>query len=244
MKSPKIGIITQARISSTRLPEKVLLKMGQESVLGHHLSRLSKTQLPLFIATTPENGATKIAAIGKKFAAEIFIGPLDDVLTRFYACAKSYDLDYIIRVTSDCPLIDPELVLQGVNLLLGCSNPERTYISNTIDRTYARGFDFEIFSMSLLRQAHLEGVTLPAREHVTPYLYSGADKSIFIQQVKQSVDHSNLRVTLDTREDFDLIKTLIENYDANNLSHKDIEQLLIANSWLRAINAHIEQKKV
>ncbi len=137
-------------------------------MLGFHLARLSQSNLPIFIATTPEVGAEKIRVIGRQYSAETFIGPLDDVLTRYYACAKHHDLDYIVRVTSDCPLIDAQLILRGLEILKQSANPKLAYISNTIDRTFARGFDFEIFSMELLTQAHLEVITLPEREQVTP----------------------------------------------------------------------------
>lgn len=242
MKNPKIGIITQARISSTRLPRKVLLQLSGKSILEYHLQRLAKSQLPLFVATTTEVGSNDIIQVANENGAEVFQGSLEDVLDRFYNCALKFKLDYIVRVTSDCPLIDADLITQGVEMLLKSSDPLNSYVSNTFQRTFPRGNDFEVFSFELLQKAHKLASLASQREHVTPFLYSGKDPGIRILQVSQSHDDSDLRITLDTPEDMSLIKILIEKYYADQMSHLQITDLLRTHEDLRLLNSHIQQK--
>ena len=117
-------------------------------------------------------------------------------------------------------------------------------MSNGMERTFARGFDFEIFSFELLDEAFKRATDESDLEHVTPYIWKNRPGNIQLYPVKQAIDNSRFRITVDTPEDFELIRLLIETYEADKLSYNEIEQILSEHPELPAINAHIEQKKV
>ena len=117
-------------------------------------------------------------------------------------------------------------------------------MANGIERTFARGFDFEIFSFDLLNDAFKNARDEGDLEHVTPYIWKNRSGKVELHPVKQPMDNSRFRITVDTPEDFELIRVLIEKYKADRLSYVEIEQLLTDHTELSAINAHIEQKRV
>ncbi len=243
----KVGIITQARIGSTRLPAKILKEIDGISLLEIHLTRLKEAGLSVYIATTNELGTDKIFQIGKKLGIDVKIGSVDDVLTRFYITAKENKLDIIIRVTSDCPLVCPDLIKQALAEYLSLPNWENIYYSNTLNRTFPRGMDFEIFSFSQLEFLHLNCLDLRYREHVTPFLYLEEFKST--NQLKFFEDSSgeNLsdwRLCVDEPDDFKLIEAVLAKFDFKEMSYKKLKEFLGNNSNLKLINKHIEQKKV
>jgi spore coat polysaccharide biosynthesis protein SpsF len=237
-----IGIITQARTTSTRLPAKVLLQTADgTSVLAHHLQRLQHASLPIVVATTTNATDDILAAAATQNNAYCVRGSEDNVLSRYYAAAKQYGFDVIIRVTSDCPLIDANLILQGLHTYL-LNYHVHLYYSNTLERSYARGFDFEIMSFFLLEDAY-NNATLPTDlEHVTPYIHQNRSREVEVMQHTTTPNYSHQRITLDTPEDWQLIKILIEKYAAHTLNYTQISQILQQNPELLAINAHIEQK--
>jgi spore coat polysaccharide biosynthesis protein SpsF len=149
----------------------------------------------------------------------------------------------VVRVTSDCPLIDGHLIRHAVEEYIAAKD-KNVYASNCLIRSYPRGFDFEIFSFHLLKEAHAKATLALEKEHVTPYLYRNITGTITIRHFTNSQDHSQFRITLDMPEDYQLIKKLIEEYDAETLKADQIIQLLVDYPELSAINAHIEQKKL
>ena len=152
-------------------------------------------------------------------------------------------MDVIVRVTSDCPLIDGTLIGQAIAGYLQQQDP-RLYLSNCLERTFPRGFDFEIFSFELLEEAY-RNATLPAElEHVTPYINQNKSGRVHFQHITQAPDTSRFRITLDTPEDFELIKILIEDHQAHLLPAADICRLLDAHPELVQINAQVAQKKL
>ncbi len=242
----RIGIISQARLGSTRLPGKILKKVASKTLFEYHLDRLKSSNLPIIVATTVLPGDDAISAQCKNWGVPVVRGSEADVLSRYHDAVLAQNLDVAIRVTSDCPLIDGELIAKALKEYLDLpeSLQERVYFSNTIDRTYARGFDFEIFSGSLLKEAFLNDQTQAGREHVTPYFYLGTRPDIKIIQIRQPHNHSHLRVTVDEQNDFDLIERLILDHDAFRLNHVEIEKLLLTHPELARINSSIEQKKI
>lgn len=240
---PNIGIITQARMTSTRLPGKVLQEIDGRSLLDYHITRLLKTGFHVIVATTSNETDDPIVDFCEKNKINFYRGSEDNVLSRYYEAAKKYELDFVIRVTSDCPLIDPHLIRNSVEKYLRFNN-ENMYVSNVIDRTFARGFDFEIFSFSLLEEAFKNATLSRDLEHVTPYIRDNHSGLVDFYDIKQSVNNSHLRITVDTEDDFKLIKTLISAYKAQDLPYTDIEEILLAHPNLVAINQHIEQKKI
>lgn len=240
---PNIGIITQARMTSTRLPGKVLQEINGCSLLDYHIDRLKRTGFETIIATTTNETDDPIIEFCEKNNLKSSRGSEDNVLSRYYNAAVENKLDIVIRVTSDCPLIDPHLIRNSVEKYLRFNN-ENMYVSNVIDRTFARGFDFEIFSFSLLEEAYKNATSVRDLEHVTPYIRDNHSGLVEFYDIKQTVDNSHLRITVDTSEDFELIEKLITGYKAQDLPYTEIEEILLSQPDLVAINQHIEQKKV
>ncbi|MDC1324389.1 glycosyltransferase family protein [Polaribacter sp.] len=210
----KTILITQARSGSTRLPEKILMKINGESLLDIHLKRLSKCNnvSKIIVATTdkPEDKVIYDYAIDLGFNS--FRGSESDVLDRFYQAVRNEKPDWIVRVTSDCPLIDPFLVDKIINF---AHNNNRDYCSNTLIENYPDGQDIEVFKFSSLELAW-KNANLPSeREHVTPYIRNNSDfkgASIFkALNYPSASNYSKIRMTVDEPRDFDLIKVLINN---------------------------------
>lgn len=239
----RTGIITQARMTSTRLPGKILKTVRNQPLLKYHIERLKQTGLDVFIATTSNATDDVVQQFSEKEQLGFHRGSEDNVLSRYHETALKYNLDIIIRVTSDCPLIDPHLIRNSFEKYVQLNNP-RVYMANGLERTFARGFDFEIFSFELLDEAFQRATDESDLEHVTPYIWKNRPGNIHLYPVKQTVDNSRFRITVDTPEDFELIRLLIEMYEADKLSYNEIEQILTEHPELSAINAHIEQKKV
>jgi spore coat polysaccharide biosynthesis protein SpsF len=239
----KIGIITQARMTSTRLPGKVLKEIKHKSLLKYHTQRLQQSGIDVIIATTSNETDNIVQQFAEKEQILFHRGDENNVLSRYHQAAVKFGLDVIIRVTSDCPLIDPHLIRNSLEKYLQFNNPQ-LYVSNGMERTFARGFDFEIFSFQLLDEAFKKATDAGDLEHVTPYIWKNRSGKVEFYPVKQPVDNSRFRITVDTPEDFELINILIEKYNADQLAYTAIEEILIAHPELSAINAHIEQKKV
>jgi spore coat polysaccharide biosynthesis protein SpsF len=236
----RVALVTQARTTSTRLPGKVLELLGDRTVLELHLDRLATAGLPIIVATTVNATDDPIVEIARRAGVACTRGSEHDVLGRFVDCAREHELDALVRVTSDCPLVDGTLVGRGVEAWLDADDPF-VYVSNGVQRTYPRGFDFEVFSREALMLAD-ECSSDAEREHVTPYLYSVRDPRIRLHNVVSADDASDLRVTLDTAADLRLIRELVERYGAADLGVDEIVAVLRAHPELVGLNAHVEQK--
>jgi len=236
------GIITQARMGSTRLPGKVLLTARGQTMLQYHVDRLRGSGLPIFIATTTQPADDAIAEHAAQLGIPCHRGSVNDVLARYHETAVRFGLDTIVRVTSDCPLLDGPLIRAAVDEYGAAANPQ-LYISNGLQRTYPRGLDFEVFSFALLAEAQRHARSASDREHVTPYLHQNRSGRVEIRQVVRQPDASRYRVTLDTAADFALLRVLLEQYQADALSTDQLIDLLDRHPELVALNADIEQQK-
>lgn len=237
--SDRIGIITQARVGSTRLPGKIFKEVQGKKLLEYHLERLRKSGLPIFVATTNNDRDDLVEEFCCGEGQDFYRGSEDNVLERFYECSLQYKLDTIVRVTSDCPLIDGELIKRAVEEYLSFGDTA-IYYSNCVKRTFPRGFDFEIFSFESLKRAFNEATQNIEKEHVTPYIREISNVKHFVA----NSDFSRYRLTVDTKEDYDLVTSLIEDFDANELSVEQIIEVMNRNPFLHDMNSHIEQKKV
>ena len=207
-------LITQARSGSTRLPGKILKEINSESLLEIHLKRLNKCKIisKIIVATTDKNEDKAIYdyAIDRGFNS--FRGSESDVLDRFYQAVRNEKPDWIVRVTSDCPLIDPFLVDKLINF---AHNNNRDYCSNTLIENYPDGQDIEVFKFSALESAWKNANLSSEREHVTPYIRNNSDfkgASLFTAlNYPCDSNFSMIRMTVDESIDFDLIKTLIND---------------------------------
>lgn len=230
-------------MTSTRLPGKIFKVVKGKKLLQFHTERLQATGFAIAIATTTNTTDDCVCEYAALKNIKFHRGSEDNVLSRFYETAKKFNFDIVVRVTSDCPLIDQHLIRNAVEKYLQLNN-SNLYISNVIDRTYSRGFDFEIFSFQLLEDAFKNATLASDLEHVTPYIWNNRSGKVEFYHVKQVENHSDLRITVDTEDDFELIKQLIEIYDADKLSYNEIEAILIQHPELVKINRHIEQKKI
>lgn len=231
--------ITQARYGSTRLPAKILKDVNGKTLLEVHLERILKSKLisKLKVATTNEIGVDLILEIAKKLKINTFQGSIDNVLERFYLTAIDENPDYIVRLTSDCPLIDPDVIDKVIQRCIDC---DCDYASNTLNPTYPDGVDVEVFKFSSLKKAYLLAELKSDKEHVTPFIWRNSTfkgqtmfKSI---NVENEVDLSEFRITIDTNDDFILIKSLIEILGDDKSYIKYIE-FLVDHPELRKINS-------
>ena len=165
----RAGIISQVRMGSTRLPSKVLLPAAGRPLLDYHVARAQQSGLPIYLATTTEPADDVLAAYAETNDIPYHRGSEADVLARYYETAQKFGLDIIVRVTSDCPLVDGPLIGAAVARYLEECNP-LVYRSNSIVRPFPRGLDFEIFSMEMLAEAYANATLPYEREHVTPYI--------------------------------------------------------------------------
>ena len=239
----RVGIITQARTTSTRLPRKVLIEVAGKTMLDHHLDRLVCSELPVLVATTTNATDDEIAALATGRGLAVYRGSETDVLSRFHECAEQNALDVVVRVTSDCPFVDGELVASAVQQYVEANDPW-LYLSNALERTFPRGFDFEVFSARALADAQANAGEAAQREHVTPYLYANGSGRMTLRNVAWAEDKSGHRITLDSPDDLTLIRALIEHHQATSLSCEEIIALLDVHPELAAINHHVEQKKL
>lgn len=240
----KTAIIVQARMTSSRLPGKVLKEVNGRTLLDYLVERLRRARLAdqVIIATTTNTTDQPIIECCEKLDCDHFRGSEDDVLSRYYGAAEQYGADLIVRVTSDCPLIDPA-VIDKVIRKYQSSQPGFDYVSNTFDRTFPRGLDCEVFSMEVLGEIHREARAKHEREHVTPFIYQNLDR-YRIGQVKYHRDESCHRWTVDTPEDFELIKLMLESLVLNKpeFNLEDCLELINRHPEWEEINKEIVQK--
>lgn len=206
------------------------------------MDRLRQFKTPVYLATTVLPADDALADFAKQQGIPFYRGDENHVLRRYYECARQFGLEAVIRVTSDCPLIDAALLDKAIHTYLK-ENDKDLYLSNTQQRTYPRGFDFEIFSFDLLAQAYLQATEPMDTEHVTPFIWKNKTGKVRMAQVTDAADNSEFRLTVDTTEDYELIRRLIEDYHADSLSGQEIIAILRQHPELAEINRHIEQKK-
>lgn len=236
----KVILITQARVGSSRLPGKILKMVDGKSLLEIHIDRLKKCKniSELIIATTKKEEDNCIIKLSKELNVCSFRGSELDVLDRFYKCAKSANAEWIVRVTSDCPLIDPKLVDSIINYSI-TNNVD--YCSNTLIENFPDGQDVEVFKFDALKDAWENAILNSEREHVTPFIRNNSD---FMNNGKFKAinyncegNYSNFRMTVDELNDFILIKILIENLGVKK-SWKEYVDYIISED-LKTINSGI-----
>ncbi len=239
-----IGIVSQVRMTSTRLPGKVLQKIKGKSLLQYHVERLALSKLPIYIATTINSQDDAIEDFCRDFSLPIFRGSELDVLSRYVGLIHRFNLDVVVRVTSDCPLIDGHIIAEAVQRYKDLGADWRLYLSNCQKRTFPRGFDFEIVSAKALLYADEHATEDYEREHVTPYVWKTRPDFFDIQHWVRAYDASKFRITVDEPDDFRAVQDLIEKHKADHLGAEQIIHLLEAHSEIYEINKHVEQKKV
>jgi spore coat polysaccharide biosynthesis protein SpsF len=227
----------------------VLLKLGEKTVLRHVIERVRAACSidAIVIATTTGAHDSAIVTEVEDAGATAFRGSEADVLDRYFQAACQVRADWIVRITSDCPLYDPALLdemLGRFDSLIESGEPI-DYFSNTLDRSFPRGLDTEIFTFEALARAHREARALPEREHVTPYLY-GHPELFHLRGYSSPLDLSGHRWTLDTPDDWRFISGVYEKLAGreNRYSRETVLRILRENPELLACNAHVEQKTI
>lgn len=236
----------QARVGSSRLPGKVLKEICGKTVLEHDVNRLKLVNNidEIVIATTIEKQDEKIVDEAQRLGVKYFRGSESDVLSRYYFAAKENNADIVVRVTSDCPCLDYNILNDMINKYLD-EYEDSNYMSNTVERSYPRGYDAEIFSFKALEEAYNNAEKDYEREHVTPYIYD-LNNNFKILSYKNSKDYSKYRITLDTKEDFEVIRAIYKNL-FNKKGYfllNDVIEFLDSNPQIVEINKEIEQKKL
>tara|TARA_Y100000996_G_scaffold178663_1_gene139587 strand:- start:746 stop:1516 length:771 start_codon:yes stop_codon:yes gene_type:complete len=237
-----IGGIIQARMGSSRLPGKVMMKLDDKNtVLEYVINQLSFCKLidRRIIATTDLEQDNIIEETGKTLGLEIFRGSSDNVLDRYYECAKKFKVDHIVRITSDCPLIDPEIVDRVIEEYL---TKKYDYVSNTLPRTFPIGTDVEIFSFSSLEKIWENATLSSEKEHVTPYIRNKKEE-FSIGNIENSEKIGHLRWTLDRVEDYNLIKKIVSEIDNRPIFIANILDLFSKQPELIKINEHISSSE-
>lgn len=240
----KTVILVQARMGSTRLPGKILKKVNKKPLLSYLIERLRQVTLAdeIVIAATTNPLDQPIVNLCQHEHIPIFLGSEEDVLDRYVQAAKQFKADIIVRISSDCPVIDPKVIDDVIAFFLK-NYPTYQYVSNTLKRTYPRGMDVEVFSCTALKEAAKRATLHEEREHVTPYLYRHPEL-FALANVEHRSDESRHRWTVDTQEDFDLISAILSSLYPlkNNFTMDDILELLKKHpDWIN-INAHVQQK--
>ena len=241
----RIVAIVQARTGSTRLPGKVLLDLAGEPMLVRVMSRVCRVRNldETVVATTREPSDDAISQLCSERGWRCFRGSELDVLDRYYRAAAMFQADAVVRITSDCPLIDPEIVDRVVESFLD-GQPEIGYVSNTLPRrTFPRGLDTEVMGFPVLERAWLEDGDPNWREHVTPYLWRNPDR-FRLHGVMNDVDYSGMRWTVDTPRDLRFVRAVYGYFGHDRFSWRQVLELLEQRPEWLAINAHVEQKVI
>ena len=240
----KVVAITQARMTSTRLPGKVLLEAAGKPLLAHHVERTRRARMidEVVVATTTNASDEPIVAWGAAHGVPVFRGSEHDVLSRYAGAAVLHNADVVVRVTSDCPLIDPDVIDETVSAFLKDAD-RLDYASNRILQTFPRGLDTEVLHTSTLNTADIEATAPSDREHVTLFIWRQPERFRLLN-VPNNTDESRHRWTVDTPADLDLVRRIInELYSQRpDFTWRDCLACFDQHPDWFTINAHVEQK--
>jgi spore coat polysaccharide biosynthesis protein SpsF len=236
----KVHAIIQARTGSTRLPGKVLADIDGRPMLWHVVERTrsAETLDDVIVATTTETADDAIVAFCRVHNVHCFRGSEMDVLDRYYCAAREYNSQAVVRITSDCPLIDPEIIDKTVRAFL-MEQPD--YASNCVVRTYPRGLDTEVISFQALRSAWRDARQGYQRTHVTPYIYENPGRFRTLS-VTGGLDWSAHRWTVDTPEDLEFVRAIYSRREGSNFLLSDVLRLIDREPQLAEINRSVPQK--
>jgi spore coat polysaccharide biosynthesis protein SpsF len=233
--------IIQARMGSTRLPGKVLKDLEGDTVLARVLARVRRSAVigEFLVATSDRPGDDAVVAECQRLGTKVFRGDENDVLDRYYRAAQFSKAEVVVRITADCPLIDPEVTDETVNKFL-TQRPD--YASNALIRSYPRGLDTEVFSSQALERAWSESSAPYQRAHVTPYLYQNPERFKLLA-VQGEKDYSGLRWTLDTEQDLEFLRAVYRGFPGRvDFGWRDVLTLLEREPQLSELNRNVEQK--
>lgn len=251
LNNEKVVVIIQARMGSTRLPGKVLLDISGEPMLARVVSRCRQATMvdQVVIATSddPSDDAIENYCLAQGYPC--FRGSLHDVLDRYYQAARQFEASIIVRITADCPLIDPAVIDLVVSALIGGEQESKwDFVANRLPppwkRSYPIGLDVEVCTYSALEKAWKEAKEAHQREHVMPYLYEQEGR-FQILVLNHIPDYGDLRWTVDTPEDLALIRQIYSRFDGGDgFSWMEVIELFQHEPALAEINAGVAPKRV
>ena len=226
-------LIIQARLDSSRFPEKILKKIGVKDSISLQIERLKKSKLvdKIVLAVPDEKINEPLVKIAKKLKINYFLGNKLNVLDRYYKASKEHKADIVIRSTGDCPFIDPYLVDLLIKKIL---KYKFDYVTNTNPPTFPDGLDVEVFSFKILEQAWIKAKTLEEKEHVTPFLRKS--DNIKKYNFEKKIDTSSFRLTLDEPEDLEVLNKTLKGMNKKNFDYKDIDKFIFKNKKVFTLN--------
>ncbi|HZR56174.1 MAG TPA: glycosyltransferase family protein [Terriglobales bacterium] len=239
----RIVAVVQARMGSTRLPGKVLMDLSGNTVLARVVTRLQRSKFinQTVVATTESDVDDAIICECERIGVSCFRGSEEDVLDRYYRAVREYNAETVVRVTADCPLIDPEIVDRTIELFF---QKDADYATNDVPRTFPRGLDVEVFTMSSLEQAWQEARKPYERVHVTPYFYEHPEIFRTVSLVGES-DSSRYRWTLDTEDDLKLLRAVYERFQNTDMFDcTEVLALMQREPELLELNSRVLQKSL
>lgn len=234
--------IIQARMGSSRLPGKILKPLGTEDVLTYDIERCRQIKgiEEVIVATSTLPQDDEIASWCEKYAVSYYRGSEDDVLDRYVQCSRLYEPDYVMRVTSDCPFVDYEMAGEMIELMR-----QQQKDVMLLDGDLPRGLAVELISYQALLRIHEIGTEPRHREHVTYYAYEFPEEfNSVTYRVPENRKAPELRITLDTEADYELLKAVANHFQDTQVSSVKVIQYLKDNPDIASINAHIQQKPV
>ncbi|CDM68807.1 putative Cytidylyltransferase [Clostridium bornimense] len=242
----KIICIIQARMGSERLPGKVVKPIKGIPLIGYTIDRLKRSRYidEIILATSNKKQDDKLVDVAKEYKIECFRGSEENVLERYVKCSEKYNGDVIIRITGDCPLIDPIIVDNVITKLIMY---KYDYVRLDVPNTFIRGFDIEVFTKeSLFRTYNIvsekyAGVINKYKEHVTLFIYENKELFNIGYVIGEKEFNRNYRVCVDTFEDFQVVKNIIENIKKEDLQYNNIVHY-IDESHIDNLNKEVIQK--
>jgi spore coat polysaccharide biosynthesis protein SpsF (cytidylyltransferase family) len=235
--------IIQARLGSTRLPRKVLLPLGDKTILEHVVARVRQSARisDLVVATPIGKEDLAIVKLCAGIGVSVYCGSEDDVLDRFYQAARLLKADHIVRITADCPLIDPQVLDAVIELHL---QEAADYTTNTLKETFPDGLDVEVLTWNTLKTAWEHAGLASEREHVTPYIKNHPER-FRLRNLECQQDLGAKRWTVDNAEDYEFI-TIIYRHLARRqgiFGMADVLEFLSRNQNLESISHHLKRNE-
>lgn len=233
-----IGCIIQARMGSSRLPGKVMEKLDQNNtVLSYVIKQLKYSKLldDIVVATTSLKRDEIIVDFLEEEGIKYFCGDEENVLDRYYQCAKKFSVSEIVRIPSDKPLIDPDIVDKCIQIFL---SKKYDYVTTFLEPSFPYGTEVEIFSFDALEKTWKNAKLPSEHENVTPYIYNNKDK-FQIYNVKNSIDLSHLRWVVDRAEDLELVRQLVSKINKEPILMQDILEVFKSEPKLVEINSNV-----
>jgi spore coat polysaccharide biosynthesis protein SpsF len=242
----KIVAIIQARLTSTRLPKKILRNLDDKPLLWHVVERVKQAKMidRIVLAIPDSSSNDDLELFVKQFDWHLFRGSEDDVLSRYYHAATQFKADVIVRITSDCPLVDPKIIDETIKQHVRDGND---YTAVGVEGGFPRGLDVEVLNFESLEITNRKAVEISEREHVTLFIYQNPKLfKIHFIEARGTLRRPDIRLTVDTEEDLLLIREIYSrlNTYVNHFTTEDVLTIIDNNPHLQSINKHIVQKDI